>query len=75
VRSSFAPHVSLCRRIGYAPQSPIECLEVAMAKGQMHSNREKKKPKQDKNKKKGSPEATSSFKPVTSYASQYAKKH
>ena len=46
-----------------------------MAKGQMHSNREKKKPKQDKNKKKGSPEATSSLKPVTSYASQYAKKH
>jgi len=46
-----------------------------MAKGQMHSNREKKKPKQDKNKKKGSSEATSSFKPVTSYASQYAKKH
>jgi hypothetical protein len=35
----------------------------------------KEKAKQDKNKKKGSPEATSSFKPVTSYASQYAKKH
>lgn len=31
-----------------------------MAKGQMRSNREKKKPKADKNKKKGAP-ATSSF--------------
>jgi hypothetical protein len=27
--------------------------ETAMAKGQMRSNKEKKKPKQDKNKKKG----------------------
>jgi hypothetical protein len=44
-----------------------------MAKGQMRSNTEKKKPKQDKNKKKG--EATSLFKPVSSYASQYGKKH
>jgi hypothetical protein len=46
-----------------------------MAKGQMRSNREKKKPKQDKNKKKGA-EAPSQFaKPSTSYASQYGKKH
>jgi hypothetical protein len=36
-----------------------------MAKGQMRSNTEKKKPKQDKNKKKG--EATSLFKPASSY--------
>jgi len=34
-------------------ESPIENPEVAMAKGQMRSNKEKKKPKQDKNKKKG----------------------
>jgi hypothetical protein len=65
--------------------SPIESLiensEVTMAKGQMRSNREKKKPKQDKNKKKGA-EASSPFtgmhsqvKPSTSYASQYGKKH
>jgi hypothetical protein len=45
-----------------------------MAKGQMRSNREKKKPKQDKNKRKGA-EASSQFKPGTSYASQYGKKH
>lgn len=43
-----------------------------MAKGQMRSNKEKKKPKQDKNKAKG--EASVS-KPGTSYASQYGKKH
>ena len=55
--------------------------EVTMAKGQMRSNREKKKPKQDKNKKKGA-EAPSPFagmhsqvKPGTSYTSQYGKKH
>jgi hypothetical protein len=30
-----------------------ETLEDAMAKGQMRSNKEKKKPKQDKNKQKG----------------------
>jgi hypothetical protein len=30
-----------------------ETLEDAMAKGQMRGNKEKKKPKQDKNKKKG----------------------
>jgi hypothetical protein len=52
-----------------------------MAKGQMRSNKEKKKPKQDKNKTKGS-EAPSPFanmqsqaKPGGSYASQYGKKH
>ena len=50
-----------------------------MAKGQMRSNREKKKPKQDK--KKGA-EAPSPFagmhsqvKPGTAYTSQYGKKH
>ena len=31
----------------------IEGLEVTMANGQMRSNREKKRPKRDKNKKKG----------------------
>jgi hypothetical protein len=52
-----------------------------MAKGQMRSNREKKKPKQDKNKGKDaeahSPVAGihSQFKPGTSYKSQYGKKH
>jgi hypothetical protein len=52
-----------------------------MAKGQMRSNREKKKPKQDKNKTKGA-EAPSPFagmhsqvKPGTSYTSQYGKKY
>ena len=85
MRDSFASHVSLCRRMGYAPpftyRSPIEGLEVIMAKGQMRSNREKKKPKQDKNKKKGA-EASSPFagmhsqvKLGTSYTSQYGKKH
>jgi hypothetical protein len=39
----------------------------------MRSNREKKKPKQDRNKKKGA-EAPSP-KLGTSYASQYGKKH
>jgi len=43
-----------------------------MAKGQMRSNREKKKPKQDKNRKKG---AHSQVKLGTSYTSQYGKKH
>jgi hypothetical protein len=62
-------------------ESPIESPEVAMAKGQMRSNREKKKPKQDKNKEKGA-EAHSLFagihsqvKPGTSYKIQYGKKH
>jgi hypothetical protein len=56
-----------------------ENLEVAVAKGQMRSNREKKKPKQDKNKKKGG-EAPSPFagmhsqaKPGT-YQYEYGKK-
>jgi hypothetical protein len=51
-----------------------------MAKGQMRSNKEKKKPKQDKNKKKGA-EAPSPFagmqsqaKPGT-YQHEYGKKH
>jgi hypothetical protein len=34
-------------------ESPTENPEDAMAKGQMRGNKEKKKPKQDKNKKKG----------------------
>lgn len=57
-------------------ESPIESPEVAMAKGQMRSNREKKKPKHDKNKKKRG-EAPSPFavKLGTSYMSQYGKKH
>jgi hypothetical protein len=62
-------------------EPPIESPEVAMAKGQVRSNREKKKPKQDKNKGKGT-EAHSPFagihsevKPGTSYKSQYGKKH
>jgi hypothetical protein len=76
-----------CRAGGWATlrhspiESPIESPEVAMAKGQMRSNSEKKKPKQDKNKKKGA-EAPSPFaamysqvKPGTSYTSQYGKKH
>ena len=61
-------------------KSSTEQPEAAMAKGQMRSNKEKKKPKQDKNKKKG-PEAPSPFagmhsqaKPGSSYASQYGKK-
>jgi hypothetical protein len=40
-----------------------------MAKGQKRSNREKKKPKQEKNKKTGTP---TSF--ATSYMDQYGKK-
>jgi hypothetical protein len=47
----------LSRRMGYivpfAPESTIENRETAMAKGQMRGNKEKKKPKQDKNKDKG----------------------
>ena len=69
----FAEWATLCH-------SPIEGLEVTMAKGQMRSNREKKKPK-DKNRKKGA-EAPSPFagmhsqvKVGTSYTSQYGKKH
>jgi hypothetical protein len=62
-------------------ESLIENTENAMAKGQMRSNKEKKKPKQEKNKQKG-PEAPSQFagmhsqsKPATSYASLYGRKH
>jgi hypothetical protein len=62
-------------------EPPIQGREVTMAKGQMRSNREKKKPKQEKNKKKGV-EALSPFagmhsqvKLGTSYTSQYGKKH
>ena len=61
--------------------SNLEGLEVTMAKGQMRSNREKKKPKQDENKKEGA-EASSPLagmhrqvKLGTSYSSQYGKKH
>jgi hypothetical protein len=66
---------------GVRSASSIEGLEVTMAKGQKRSNREKKKPKQDKNKKKGadppSPFAGmhSQVKLGTSYTSQYGKKH
>ena len=57
-------------------ESPIEGLEVTLAKGQMRSNREKKKPKQDKNKKKGAEAGMhSQVKLGTSYMSQYGKKH
>jgi hypothetical protein len=49
-----------------------------MAKGQMRSNKEKKKPKQDKNKKKGA-EAPSPFANMQSQykpgANPYDKKH
>jgi hypothetical protein len=49
--------------------------EDAMAKGQMRSNKEKKKPKQDKNKQKGAP-ATSPFAGMHSQANPnaYGKK-
>jgi hypothetical protein len=74
--ATFASHVSLCGRMGYALPFTYRIthrgLEVTMAKGQMRSNKEKKKPKQDKNKKKG---AEASVKLGTSYASQYGKKH
>jgi hypothetical protein len=46
-----------------------------MAKGQMRSNKEKKKPKQDKNKKKGAEaDMHSQVKLGTLYTSQYGKK-
>jgi len=55
--------------------------DVHHGEGSDASNREKKKPKQDKNKRKGA-EAPSPFagmhsqvKPGTSYTSQYGKKH
>jgi hypothetical protein len=40
----------LCR---WLTNQSTTTLEVAMAKGQMRGNKEKKKPKQDKNKKQG----------------------
>ena len=47
-----------------------------MAKGQMRSNREKKKPKQDKTKKKrGEAPSPLAVKLGTSYMTQYGKKH
>ena len=48
-----------------------------MAKGQMRSNKEKKKPKQDKNKKKGSAATPSSFAGMHSQAppGTYGKKN
>jgi hypothetical protein len=48
-------HTSACRfAIGGERQSFQPCArEIAMAKGQMRSNKEKKKPKADKNLKKG----------------------
>ena len=61
--------------------SNLEGLEVTMAKGQLRSNREKKKPKHDKNKKKGAEASSplagmhSQVKLGTSYSSQYGKKH
>jgi hypothetical protein len=42
--------------------------ESAMAKGQMRSNKEKKKPKQDKNKKKGGAAPVSPFADMHSQA-------
>jgi hypothetical protein len=63
-------------RLRHSPiESLIEGREVAMAKGQKRSNKEKKKPKQDRNKKKGG-EAPSPFavKLGTSYMNQYGKK-
>jgi hypothetical protein len=74
--SGASSHVSPRGRMGYVAPSPIEDREIAMAKGQKRSNREKKKPKQDKNKKIGG-EPTSSFavKLGTSYMNQYGKKH
>jgi hypothetical protein len=51
--------------------------EDAMAKGQMRSNREKKKPKADKNKTKGSSGATShasAWSPEKSGSTQSGKK-
>jgi hypothetical protein len=61
--------------VPFADESFIEPTEDAMAKGQMRSNREKKKPKQDKNKKKGGA-APSSFAGMHSQSSPgtYGKK-
>jgi hypothetical protein len=64
--------------VPFVDESPIEKLEVAMAKGQMRSNREKKKPKQDKKKGAGT-EAPSPFAGMHSQAKPgtypYGKKH
>jgi len=64
-----------CRAGGWATlrHSPIES---PIKSSGVHSNREKKKPKQDKNKKKRG-EAPSPFavKLGTSYMTQYGKKH
>jgi hypothetical protein len=53
---SRLPHYKL-PRICYRPLAPTSfnpaLREIAMAKGQMRSNKEKKKPKADKNLKKG----------------------
>jgi hypothetical protein len=54
--------------------------EDAMAKGQMRSNKEKKKPKKDKNQQKGGAAPSpfgnmhSQSKPGSSYSGQYGKK-
>jgi hypothetical protein len=53
----FAPPAYKRRRICYYPESANVfqpgAREIVMAKGQMRSNKEKKKPKADKNLKKG----------------------
>jgi hypothetical protein len=67
VHGFFAPRPKSCI------ESLVKSPEVAMAKVQMRSNREKKKPKQDKNKGKGTED--SQVKLGTSYKSQYGKKH
>jgi hypothetical protein len=54
---------------------PSRVREVVMAKSQKRSNREKKKPKQDKNKKGGEAPSQFAVKLGTSYMSQYGKKH
>jgi hypothetical protein len=62
----------------FANESPLDNPEDAMAKGQMRSNKEKKKPKQDKNQKKGGGAAPSPFAGMHSQQSnpnQYGKKN
>jgi len=61
----------------FACESPTENPEDAMAKGQMRSNKEKKKPKQDKNLKKGGAATPSPFAGMHSQAkpaNTYGKK-
>ena len=53
-------HRERARLLG-SPTNRENPEEDAMAKGQMRSNKEKKKPKQDKNKKKGGTPAPSPF--------------